>query len=64
MITIDLVKWHRITQVVLGKKNDGLDKKGPKVEFMETRPSVMIEYLKAKFQEFVIHNFISQWQEL
>jgi hypothetical protein len=64
MNMIELVKWRRITQVVVGKSKDGSDKKSPKVEYMETPPSVMIEYMKPKLRYFVTHNFISQWQEL
>ena len=48
----------------MGKSKDGSNKKFPKVEYMETLPSVMIEYMKLKLQDFVTYNFISWWQEL
>ena len=60
----DLIKWRRITQVVVGKKKDGSDKRTPKIEYMETTRAIMIEYLKSKLTHFVTHNFILQWQEL
>jgi hypothetical protein len=49
--------------VVIGKTNDGQEKKMSKVQYYETRPSVLIEYLKLKLQDFVIHSFTIKWQE-
>jgi hypothetical protein len=50
-----LVAWRKITHVVVGKTSDGREKKMLKVEYCETRLSVLIEYLKPKLQDFVLH---------
>jgi hypothetical protein len=54
--------WHKINYVVVGKTNDGRDKKVSRIEYCETRLNDLIEYLKPKL-EVVIHNFTSKWQE-
>ncbi len=54
--------WHKICYVV-GKSNDGCDKKVSKVEYRETQPSQFIGYLKLKLKDFVMHNFMAKWQE-
>jgi hypothetical protein len=58
-----LIKWHRVSYVVVGKNRSGGEKKVPQLEYMETPPRVLIEYLKPKLVEYVLHNFILKWQE-
>jgi hypothetical protein len=58
-----LVFWHKITHVVVGKTNDGWKKKMFWVDYCETRPGVLIEYLTPKLQDFVRHNSTPKWHE-
>jgi hypothetical protein len=63
-IWIDLKEtchWCKINYVIVGKTNEGPNKKVFKVEYCETKPSELIDYLKPKLQEFVIHNFTFKW---
>jgi hypothetical protein len=43
-----LVIWRKIRYVVVGKTNDGCDKKASRVEYCETKPCELIDYLKPK----------------
>ncbi len=43
-----LVIWRKIRYVVVGKTNDGCDKKVSRVEYCETKPCELIDYLKPK----------------
>ncbi len=58
-----LVTWHKISYVIVGKTNEGWDKKVWRVEHCETKPRKLIEYFKHKLKDFVIHNFMSKWKE-
>ncbi len=55
--------WCKISYVVIGKTSSGRDKKVSRVEYCESKPSELIDYLKPRLQEFVLHNFTSKWQE-
>jgi hypothetical protein len=46
---------------VVGQNEDGKDRKASKVEYHDTHPSELIEYLKPHLKAFVLHNFISKW---
>jgi hypothetical protein len=58
-----LATWCKINYVVVGKTNEGHDKKVSRVKYCETKPCELIDYLKPKLQEFLVHNFTSKWQE-
>jgi hypothetical protein len=61
-LDLGVLPWCKISYVV-GKTSDGWNKKVSRVEYYETTPREMIEYLKPKLKEFVIHNFVAKWQE-
>ncbi len=54
-----LVAWHIINYVV-GKNNDGQNKKVLKVEYCETKLNMLLKYIKSIFQEFFIQKFIAK----
>jgi hypothetical protein len=58
-----LIKWRRVSYVVVGKNRSEGEKKVPQLQYMETPPRVLIEYLKPKLVKYVLHNFISKRQE-
>jgi len=65
-VELDLKKpmtWRKISYVIVGKNNDGCDKKVSRVEYCETQPSQLIGYLRPKLKELVMHNFMSKWQK-
>jgi hypothetical protein len=45
---------------VVGKNNDGQNKKVLKVEYCETKSNVLIKYIKPIFQEFFIQKIIAK----
>jgi hypothetical protein len=40
------------------------EKKPSKMEFNETPPRALIQYLKPFLKEFVLHNYIARWQDV
>jgi hypothetical protein len=54
-----LVQWKNIKYEVVGKTNDGRDKKARKLEYHESHPIVLLEYLKPHLKEFTLHNYIA-----
>lgn len=54
-----LVAWQ-ITNYVIGKNNDGQNKKVFKVECGETKLNMLIKNIKPIFQEFIIQKFIAK----
>ncbi len=59
-----MVEWKSIGYEVVGKIGDGRDKKAQELEYHESHPIVLLEYLKPHFKEFILHNYIAQWQEI
>lgn len=57
------ISWRCIQYIVVGKNDEGQDKKSPSVQYMETPARELITYLKPKLTEFIVHNFIAQWQD-
>jgi hypothetical protein len=64
LISNQLVQWKSIGYEVLGKTSDERDKKAQKLEYHESHPIIMLEYLKPHLKEFILHNYIAQWQEM
>jgi Trm5-related predicted tRNA methylase len=63
LISKRLVTWHKISYITVGKTNEVQNKKVSRVEYCETKPRKVIEYLKPKLKNFVVHNFMSKWQK-
>jgi hypothetical protein len=49
---------------VVGHNEDSKDKKASRMEYRDTHPVELIEYLKPCLKTFVLHNFISRWQNI
>ena len=47
-----LVKWKSIGSEIVGYTEDGLPKKAPSVQYRETKPSELFEYLKPRLNSF------------
>lgn len=63
--TNKVIHWQNIRQEVVGQNEDGnQDMKASKVEYHDTHPSELIKYLKPHLKAFVLHNFISRWQDV
>ena len=58
-----LVKWKSIGSEIVGYNEDGLPKKAPSVQYRETKPTELFEYLKPRLTAFVVHNYIATWQD-
>jgi hypothetical protein len=58
------IHWRNIGYEVVGHNEDGRDKKASRVEYHDTHPSELFEYLKPCLKDFVFHNFISRWQDI
>ena len=61
--TDTLIKWRRLVYVEVEKTRAGLVKTVLQLQYMETPPRVLIDYLKPRLVEYIVHNFISKWQE-
>ncbi len=48
---------------MVGRTDEGKEKKVFKVDWKETIPTDLIKYLKPKLQFFIIHNYIANWQQ-
>jgi hypothetical protein len=59
----ETILWKCISHIVVGKNDEGQDKKAPLVEYNETPTRDLISYMKPKLTEFISHNFITQWQD-
>jgi hypothetical protein len=57
-ISNQLVQWKNTRYEVVGKTSDGKDKKAQKLEYHESHPIILLEYLKPHFKEFILHNYI------
>jgi hypothetical protein len=62
--TYKVIRWQNIGYKVVGQNEDCKDKKASKVEYHDIHPSELIEYLKPHLKAFVLHNFISRWQDV
>ncbi len=64
LISNQLVQWKNIKYEVVGKTDDGKDKKPHTLEYHESHHVTLLEYLKPHLKEFILHNYITQWQEM
>jgi hypothetical protein len=48
----------------VGFTKEGKEKKASKMEYNETPPHALIQYLKLHLKEFVLHNYIARWQDV
>jgi hypothetical protein len=53
-----------ICLIVVGKDKAGNESERLKLEYMETIPSIFIDYLKPKLVAFIEHNFFAKWQDI
>lgn len=51
-----LVQWRRLTKVVVGKDANGADKKVSRLEYVQSSPLELLDYLRARLPEFIKHN--------
>jgi hypothetical protein len=58
-ISNQLVQWNSIGYEVVGKTGDGRDKKAQKLEYHESHPIALLEYLKPHLKELILHNYIA-----
>jgi hypothetical protein len=57
------LKWKCFQYEEVGRTAEGRPRKRIKETFMETSPSVFIEYMKPKVHQFIKHNFVASWQD-
>ena len=58
-----MVKWKSIGYKTVGTTEEGNPRKASMLEYRETVPRELIEYLKPKLRAFVLHNYIASWQD-
>ena len=58
-----LIKWRSIGQEVVGYTDEGKEKKAACVEYHETQPRALLDYLKPRLKTFIAHNYFATWQE-
>jgi hypothetical protein len=63
MSSVNLVKWKSIGYKVVGTTEEGNQRKASTLEYRETTPCELIEYLKPRLQAFVLHNYVASWQD-
>jgi hypothetical protein len=56
-------QWRSVGHEVAGKFFEGWEKKVSRLLYNDTTPFELIKYLKPRLSKFVVHNFISHWQE-
>jgi hypothetical protein len=56
-----MVKWKSIGYKIIGMTEEGNPQKASVLEYRETLPRELIEYLKPKLRAFVLHNYIASW---
>jgi hypothetical protein len=58
-----LIEWKSVRYEV-GKIDEGRNKKDQKLEYHLTLPRELLKYLYPCLKEFVLHNYVSRWQNL
>lgn len=58
-----LLRWKCFRYEEVGKTMDGKPRKRIKETFMETSPSVFLDYMRPKIKEFIKHSFVASWQD-
>jgi hypothetical protein len=59
-----LIFWKSTRYEVVGFTKGGKEKKASKMEYNETPPHDLIQYLKLCLKEFVFHNYVACWQDV
>jgi hypothetical protein len=59
-----LIFWKSIRYEVVGFAEEGKEKKASKMEYNETPPCDLIQYLKPCLKELVLHNYVTCWQDV
>jgi len=52
-----LVNWKCTGYENISVGEDGKPKKAIKITYCETKPSKLIDYIKPKLSQFIVHNF-------
>jgi hypothetical protein len=60
----EVVKWKSIGYKLVGIIEEGNLRKASTLEYCETTPRELLDYLKPKLQAFVLHNYVASWQDL
>jgi hypothetical protein len=55
------MKWKSNGYIILGTIQEGNLKKASTLEYRKTTLCELIQYLKPKFQAFVVHNYVASW---
>jgi hypothetical protein len=58
-----MVKWRSIGSEIVGVSKDGGLRKVPKVLYHDTPTKYLLMYMKLNQRKFLIHNFITHWQD-
>jgi hypothetical protein len=56
------MQWHNIGHEVVVTTTNGREKKVSRVMYNDTTPIDLIQYLKLRLSNFVLHNFVIRWQ--
>jgi hypothetical protein len=48
---------------MVGQKNNGDDWKVTQLQYMDTSTRKLLDYLRPRLVDFVIHKFVAQWQD-
>jgi len=59
-----LIKWKNIGYEVVGKTYERRNKKAQKLEYHFTLLRELLKYFYPRLKEFVLHNYVSRWQNL
>jgi hypothetical protein len=59
-----LIKWKSIGYEVVGKTNEGREKKAHKLKYHLTLSRVLLENLYPCFLKKLLHNYVSRWHDL
>jgi len=59
-----LIEWKNIGYEVVRKINEGGEKEAQKLAYHLTLLKELLEYLYPHLKEFVLHNYVSRWQDL
>lgn len=58
-----LLRWKCFQYEEVGKTPDGRPRKRIKETFMETTPSLFLDYIRPKIKQFIKHSFVASWQD-
>lgn len=58
-----LVPWRKFEKVFAGQTRDGVTKEVTRLECKLTPAIEFIDFARSKLPDFIMHNFVSKWQE-